>query len=435
MLAVALSLSVGTGLLTGIVPGFRVSRRDAVDGLKTGTRSADLRGTRVRSGLVVAQVALAMVLLLGAGLLIRSLAHLRGVDPGFDAAGLLAADLELPASDYPDNERRQVFFRTLDERIRAIPGVEDLAMVDRLPMRTFGGNTYVYPAGERPPADEQARSANERWVMPGYFQSMGIPVLQGRGIEATDGPDAPPVLVINETMAREFFPDRDPLGRRLFIDFDERTAFEVVGVVGDVRFTGPAHEPFQAMYHSYFQDPVARMEMAVRVGGDPALVVPALRESLRELDSNLPISEVERMEEVLARTMGDQRVMAAVLTFFAWVATLLTALGLYGVLAYYVSQRVPELGLRMALGADPRGVVRMVARRGLGLLALGMALGMAGAVAGTRFLQALLVGVAPTDPLTFVAVSAFFLAVGATASLLPARRAVRVDPVKALQAE
>jgi len=435
MLGAALFLSVGTGLLTGIVPGSRVSRRDAVDGLKTGTRSADLRGTRVRSGLVVAQVALAMVLMLGSGLLIRSLAHLRSVDPGFDAVGLLATDLELPASEYPDNERRQVFFRTLDQRIRAIPGVEDLAMIDRLPMRTFGGNTYVYPVGERPGADEQARTSNERWVMPGYFQAMGIPVLQGRGIDATDGPDAPPVLVINETMAREFFPNRDPLGQRLFIDFDERTAFEVVGVVGDVRFTGPAHETFQAMYHSYFQDPVARMEMAVRVGGDPALVVPALREGIRELDPNLPISDVERMEEVLARTMGDQRVMAAVLTFFAWVATLLTALGLYGVLAYYVSQRVPELGLRMALGADPRGVVRMVAGRGLGLLALGMALGMAGAVVGTRLLTSLLVGVEPTDPLTFVVVNVFFLAVGALASLLPARRAVKVDPIKALQAE
>jgi putative ABC transport system permease protein len=208
-----------------------------------------------------------------------------------------------------------------------------------------------------------------------------------------------------------------------------------VGVVGDVRFAGPAHETFQAMYHSYLQDPVTRMEMAVRVGGDPTLVVPALKQAVRELDPNLPISDVERMEEVLARTMGDQRVMAVVLTFFAWVATLLTALGLYGVLAYYVSQRVPELGLRMALGADPRGVVRMVARRGLGLLALGMALGISGAVGGTRVLRSLLVGVEPIDPLTFAVVSALFVAVGAAASLLPARRAVRVDPVKVLQAE
>jgi putative ABC transport system permease protein len=435
MLGFVLLLSVGTGVLIGVIPGLRFARRDATKGLKAGARAVDTQGTRIRSSLVVAQVALSFVLLTGSGLLIRSFLHLRNIDPGFDTEGLIATDLELPASEYPDGESRRTLFRSLQERIRAIPGVEEVAMIDRMPIRSAGGNTYVYPVGERPPTDEQARSANERWVMPGYFQAMGIPVLRGRGIEATDGPDAPPVLVINETMAQEFFPGEEPLGKRLYIDFDERTALVVVGVVGDVRFDGPAHEAFQAMYHSYLQEPVLRMEMGIRVVGDGSFVIPGLKEAVRELDPNLPISEVERMDRVIARTMGDQAVMAVVLTFFAWVAALLTALGLYGVLAYYVSQRVPELGLRLALGANPGGLVRMVASRGLGLLALGMVLGIAGALGATRLLQALLVGVEPTDPLTFLLGSAFFVAVGSAASILPAQRAVRIDPVRALQAE
>jgi predicted permease len=271
--------------------------------------------------------------------------------------------------------------------------------------------------------------------MPGYFQAMGMPILRGRGIGASDGPDAPPVLVINETMAREFFPGEDPIGQRLIIDYDEETILEVVGVVGDIRFEGPAHEAFQAMYHSYLQEPVTRMAIGLRIAGEPGTVIPAFRETLRELDPNLPISDVDMMDRLVADTMGDQTVMAAILAIFAWVALLLTALGLYGVLAYYVTQRVPELGLRIALGARGSEVARMVAIRGLSLVAIGMVLGLAGSFGATRFLQSLLFGVEATDPVTFVVVSVFFAAVGAVACLLPARRAVKVDPVVALQAE
>jgi putative ABC transport system permease protein len=308
-------------------------------------------------------------------------------------------------------------------------------MINRLPVRAFGGNTYVFPVGERPPDGEQARTANERWIMPGYFRAMGIPLLRGRALEAGDGPDAPPVLVINETMAEQFFPGEDPLGQRLIIDFDEGTPLEVVGVVGDVHFDGPAGHTFQGMYHSYPQEPVTRMALGIRVAGDPAAIAPALRAILRELDPNLPLSEVDRMDRVVARATGDQAVMAVILTGFAWVALFLTALGLYGVLAYYVTLRIPELGLRMALGAKSAEIVRLVAARGFGLLALGMVVGVAGSFGAARLLQGLLFGVEPTDPLTFLVITVFFAAVGAVACLLPARKALKVDPVRALQTE
>jgi putative ABC transport system permease protein len=435
MLGVALVLSLGTGVLIGIMPAYRSARRDLVESLKVGPRAGDARGTRIRSGLVAAQVALSMVLLIGSGLLIRSFVNLRSVDVGFDAEGLLAADVELPSSEYDTPEERRLFFSSLEERIRAIPGVVDVAMINRLPIRAFGGNTYVYPVGQRPQGDERPATANERWVMPGYFGAMRMPILRGRGIEATDGPDAPPVLVINETMAREFFPGEDPIGQRLIIDYDEDTILEVVGVVGDVRSAGPAAEAFQAMYHSYLQEPVTRVGIGVRIAGEPGSIVPAFRAAVRELDPNLPVSEVDRMERVVSRAMGDETVMAAMLTIFAWIALFLTALGIYGVLAYYVSQRIPEMGLRIALGAERGDVARMIALRGFSLVAAGMVVGLAGSFAGTRFLQRLLFGVEPTDAVTFIVVSAFFALVGLVACVLPALRAVKVDPVVALQTE
>jgi predicted permease len=435
MLAAALLLSVGTGVLIGIFPARRAARRDVVDGLKTGAGAMDLRGTRLRSTLVMAQVALSVVLLVGSGLLLRSFMNLRSVELGFDPESLLAADVELPRSGYPDRESRIQFVSGLEERVRAIPGVVDVAIVNRLPVRMVGGNTYVYPEGEPPPADERPRTANERWVMPGYFRAMGMQVLRGRGIEASDGADGAPVLVINERMAEVFFPGEDPIGRRLVIDYDEGTVLEVVGVVTDARFDGPAHETFQAMYRSYLQEPVTRIAMAVRVAGDPESVAQALRAAVRGLDPDLPISDMEMMDRVIARTFGDQTLTATLVSTLAWIALLLTALGIYGVLAYYVSQRTPELGLRIALGAETRDLARLVAVRGLTLMGVGIALGLGASYAATRLLSRLLVGVGPTDPGTFLLVGVFFLMVGSLACVLPARRALKVDPVVALQAE
>lgn len=435
ILGYAILLSLATGVLIGFIPALRFSRGEVVEGLKAGSRCVDDRGTRIRGALVVAQVALSVVLLIASGLLLRTFMHLRNVDPGFDADGLLAADLQLPLLGYPDPEGRISFFTELEERVRAIPGVVDVAMINRFPIRGLGGNTYVYPVGERPADGPDIKTANERWVMPGYFDAMGIPLLRGRGIEAADRLGATPVLVINETMAREFFPHADPLGQRLVIDFDDETPLEVVGIVGDVRSTGLASEAFQTMYHSYLQEPVTRMEVGVRVGGNGALIVPAVKEAVRELDPNLPISEVEAMDRVVARTIGGQTAMAVMLSAFAWVAVGLTALGLYGVLAYFVGLRVPELGLRIALGAKRGDLVRMVVARGLGLFSVGMVLGLAGSWSVTRFLRSLLVGVEPTDPVTFVGISVFFALIGTTASILPARRAFEVDPTRALQAE
>jgi hypothetical protein len=207
---------------------------------------------------------------------------------------------------------------------------------------------------ERPPEGTRSRTANERWVFPGYFEAMGMPIVRGRGIEATDRAKTPPVLVINQTMAEVFFPGENPIGKRLIIDYDEEPLFEVVGVVGNVRFSGPGHETFQAMYHSYLQEPVARMGLGIRIALEPSMIVPALKGAVEELDPSVPLSDVAMMDELVAGTMGDETVMTVILSLFAWIALFLTTLGLYGVLAYYVNQRVPELGLRIALGAGPR---------------------------------------------------------------------------------
>ncbi len=435
MLAVALLLSLATGLLIGIVPALRAPRGDLAEALKAGARTLDRRGAHLRSGLVAGQVALSMVLLVSSGLLVRSFAHLSGVDPGFDSRDLLTAGVELPRTEYRDAQQRVLFFSALEERLKGVPGVVGVAMVNRLPVRSLGGNTYVYPEGERPPQGTPPRTAVERHVMPGYFEAMKIPVLRGRGILPTDRPESPPVLVINQSMAEMFFPGDDPIGKRLVIDYDEETVLEVVGVVGDVRFGGPAEGASQAMYHSVLQEPLPRMDIAIRTTGDPTSVIAALKGAVRELDPDLPVSDVETMERLIARTVGDQRVLALTLALFAWVALILAALGLYGVLSYHVSQRVSELGLRLTLGAGTREIASLVLSRGVRLVAAGITVGAVVALAVTRFLEHLLFGVQATDPTTFVAVTLLYAVVGTAACLTPVWRAVRVDPLVALQAE
>lgn len=431
----ALLASLATGLLFGTVPALRAARGDLVEDLKSGVRTSDSGGTRFRSGLVVAQVAISLMLLVGAGLLIRSFASLRSVDPGFTAENLLTAEFALPESEYAEPEERIQFFTTLLENVTAIPGVEGVGLVNQLPVRDPKNNTYVY-AADNPPLDPGDRLlAFTRIVLPGYFETMGIPLLAGRAIESSDMGGAPLVIVISQQMASTLFPGQDPLGRQVVIDFGQDVSFEIVGVVGDVLMNSLRGEARLAFYASYLQVPIATMRMAVQTSVKPASVAGALRDAVWRIDRNLPVADLATMDEVLARSVATNRIRAVALTAFAGVALLLAAVGLYGVLAYYVSRRRHEIGIRVALGADAAKIVALVLRRGIALVVIGIPLGLAGAFGVMRLLEGLLFQVEPTDPATFVAVSVLFALIGVFASLLPAWRALRVDPLVALQSE
>jgi putative ABC transport system permease protein len=435
MLGFALLVSVVTGLVFGIVPAIRASRGELVDDLKSGVRTTDAGGAKFRSGLVVVQVAFSIMLLVGAGLLIRSFTSLTGVDPGFDARNLLTAEISLRGEEYSERDARIQFFTGLREEVRAIPGVESVAFINQLPILNPGNNTYVWPI-DRPPLDPaDQRSAFARGVLPGYFDAMGIPLLSGRDIQETDTREAPPVLVISRAMADTFFPGQDPIGKQVVVDFGDQTAFEIVGVVEDVRASSLAGGPFYAFYTAYWQMAYSTMRVAVRTAVRPQSIIPAFREAVWSLDGDIPLDELATMDEVLSRSVAGWRVRAVALTIFAAVALLLAAVGLYGVLAYYVSRRQYEIGIRVAMGAAEGDIVELVLKRGLALVGLGLVIGLAGSVAVSRLLEDMLFRVEATDLTTFVAVSLFFIVVAVLACLLPAWRALRVQPAIALQAE
>jgi putative ABC transport system permease protein len=375
-------------------------------------------------------VAVSVILLIGSGLLLRSLATLRAVNPGFDTQNLLTTEIRLAPDKYPDEALRIEFFSTLIDDLRAIPGVTDVAVINQLPIRDPGNNIAVY-AADRPPPDPNDRiPAFRRTVFPGYFDAMGIPLLRGRGIDASDIAQAAPVLVINETMARTLFPNENPLGRLVNVqqDFDH----EVIGIVGDVRIEGPRYRPRLAMYSSYFQQPTLRMRVAIRTAIKPTSLAEGVRNAVWNLDPDIPVAELSTMDEIIARTVSDETVVARSVTLFASVAMVLAAIGLYGVLAYYVSRRYYEIGVRIALGAEPRDVLILVMKRGLFLVSFGIGLGLVGAFWASRLLQQILFEIAPTDWATFVAVSLVFALVALVACLIPARKALKVNPVRAL---
>ncbi len=434
MLAFALAVSVTTGLLFGVLPAVQAARARIAGNIRSGARTTDSRGQRLQSGLVVTQVAVSVILLIGSGLLLKSFATLRAVEPGFDTADLLTTEVQVASNKYPDESERVLLFSALLDDLRAIPGVSDVAIINQLPVRNPGNNPTVYDA-DRPPADlHDSRPAYWRTILPGYFDAMGIPLMRGRGIESSDGGGTPPVMVINETMASTLFPGEDPLGKRVAVNLRD-DIYEVVGVVGDVRLDGPRYTPRMAMYASYYQHPTLTMRFAVRSAIESTSLAAAIRDVVWNHDSDVAVSGLSSMDEIIARRVSDDKVVAMSVTLFAAVAVLLAALGLYGVLAYYVNRRSHEIGIKVALGADAGKVIRPILRRGLSLVALGISLGVVGAFWAARVLQRLLFDVAPTDAATFAFVCLLFAAVALIACLLPALRALRVDPVTALAAQ
>ncbi len=433
MLAYAVLLAGATGLLVGIYPALSGARSNLAEDLKVGSRRVTGGGTRFRTGLVVAQVAVSVVLLVGSGLLLQSFTRERAVDPGFDPNNMLTVELELPRSEYSETDRIQFFSGLLDD-VRAIPGVQSASIINHLPIRSPRNTFPIYTSSN---ADTESRpSAFLRATVPGYFATMGIPLLAGRGIEMYDDAGSTPVVVINQKTADVYFPDGDAVGGELIVDFfGDEVVLEVVGVVGDVRMSALNTEPRSAIYLSYRQRAFNTMQLAIRTDIDPMTVVRPLRSAVWNLDNDIPLAGLATMRSLIADSMSERKTIAVSLTLYAALPLLLAAVGLYAVLAYHVSQRSHELGVRMALGADARQLGRSVLMQGVGLVVIGLVVGLAGAVGLTRLIQQLLFGVEATDLVTYAVVSLFILVVALIACVVPAWRAVRTDPLVALQAE
>ena len=443
VLLFTLGVTMASALVFGLLPAVMASRRiELASGLRDGGAGAiGARGAqRVRGLLVVAEVSLAVVLLAGAGLLVRSFQRLTSVDPGFDPAGVLTFNVGLPEAEY-DGPKARRFIEELTERLAAIPGVTAVGASSILPLSGSAyGISLTELDGRSFAEDPDAPSVQVRLATPGYLRAMGIELRRGRDLAPTDGAEAPRVLLVNEAAAALLWPRGDALGRRMTIGtrFElggDRAGGEVVGVVGDVRELRVSRPARPTVYLPHAQWPVDLMGLAVRAGGDPTSLVALAREQVRAVDPNVPIFGVLTMEQRLTGAVATQRFYMLLLGAFAAAALVLAAVGIYGVLAFGVAQRSREIGIRVALGARPGDVAGLVARSGIALAATGLLLGVAGAVALTRVLRGLLYEVEPTDPATLALVSLLLLAVAAAAAILPARRATRVDPMAALRSE
>jgi putative ABC transport system permease protein len=440
VLGITLALSALVALAVGLIPALYARRADLQATLKEEGRSATAARNqgRLRSLLVVAELALAVVLAVGAGLLLKSFWLLHQVDPGFRTAGVIKAEVQLPVSRYPRQfsqwpdwpEQHRFSVQVLD-RVRALPGVESAALAGNHPLDAGFANSF-YVVGRREEAEDWPEIAIRR-VSPGYFRTLGVPLVRGRLLSDADGASAPPALVVNEEAARRFFPGQDPIGQKIAF---WRKEWLVVGVVSNERFHGLVETPPPAVYSSLVQAPSVDGSgcLLVRGQGDLAVLTEAVRGAIREVDPELAVFGEEPLSETLAESVGQQRFTMLLLTVFAGLALALAVVGVYGVLSYMVVQRQPEMGIRMALGASQRGVVRLVVLQGARLTFLGLAIGLAGAFAMTRFLKSLLFGVGETDPVTFVAVLGLVFAAAVLASWLPAYRATQANPMVILRA-
>ena len=427
-------LALLTALLFGLAPALQSARTDLQDTLREGSRGATgARFGLLRRGLVVTEFALALTLLAGAGLLVKSFARLTSVDPGFDPTNLLTFHVALPDARYPSDTARVQFFDRLLPELAATPGVEGVAATSVLPFSGGWSTGSFQVEGFQPGEGQPAPWGDIRVVNPDFARAMQIPVRQGRFFTDADRMDGPRVVVVDEEMVRRFWPDGDALGRR--ISFDGENWFSVVGVVGHASHEGLDAEARVQLYFPYKRVGVDGMFIGLRARQDAERLLPTVRTAVASVDRDQPISRIATMEQLMADTVGPRRLAAVLLGVFAAIALLLAATGVYGVISFNVSQRTRELGLRMAIGADRRDVVGMVMGQGLKLAALGVALGVLGALALNRVLSGQLYRVSPTDPSTLVLVAAVLVGVAVVSSLIPALRATGVDPAIALREE
>jgi len=436
VLVFSLMISLLTGVLFGLAPAIHAARTNLAEMLKEGGRSVTGGKVRqrIRSVLVVAEVALSVALLVSAGLLLRSFWRLQNVDPGFKPGHVLTARINLPRSRYQDNPRAWVFYKRVLEEVSALPGIQSVGITSGVPMGA--GNT----AGEvrvegRPPAPDGSKpSADWRIVSPGYFRTMGIP-LRGREFDERDREDSA-VTIISEEMARRYWPDEDPIGKSVMLLSMSDKPFTIIGVAGNVRNVGLESDPNPMVYvATAYAATWNPMNLVIRTGPEPTAQVAALRSTLGAIDPNVPLYEIRTVDELLSDTLGSRRFTMFLLGSFAAAALLLACVGLFGVMAYLVSQRTHEIGVRLALGARPGDVFRLIIGRGMALAAVGSSLGLVSAWAFGRILESLLYQITPSDPVTLASAPVLLMAVALLACYVPARRAMRVDPMVALRYE
>ena len=438
VLGFTLAISILAGVIAGLAPAWRLARTNVNEALKQGTGRTDVdsTGRATRNILIVCEVGLSLVLLIGAGLMIRTLWALHNVKPGVDPHNVLTFRVTLPREKYPKPEQQLNFYKQLVERTRSLPGVESVGTIDALPFTDDGSTEPVAIEGR--PAVEFAMQPEVavRTISPGYLRTLRIPLLAGRDFSETDSLDSPAAIVISESMAREFWPDENPVGKRLTLSFFPGKVREVIGVAGDVKFRGlDSRKSLATVYVPLAQITFWNQAMVVRTAGDPASSASAMAVTVHQQDADQPLRDVRTMDDILADSLSQQRFSMLLLASFAGLALVLAAVGIYSVLAYAVRQRQREIGIRMALGAQLSDVLRMVVAEGMRPALIGVALGLAGALALKRAVSSLVFGVSESDPFTFLSVSVLLAMVALVASILPAYRATKVDPMRALREE
>jgi predicted permease len=436
VLVFTLLTTIITGAVFGLAPALQSTKVNLNEALKESGKgtSSNASRNRLRSLLVVSEVALSLVLLVGAGLMIRSFVHLISADLGVKADNLLTMELSIPRLKYPEEQQRINFYEQLLGRVRNLPGVQKAAAVNYIPMGRSNTDSNFRVEGQQAPPKGKEPDADNKVVTPDYFETMGTPIEQGRAFTEQDKKDTPRVVIINERMARRYFPAGDAVGHRLIFS-EEDGPVEIVGVAADVKNGDLDEEPELTVYLPFLQGSWWSMTLVARTAGDPVEMVPAIRNEVQAIDQEQPIYNIRTMSQVIDESISPKRITMYLLGFFAFGALLLAAIGIYAVMAYSVTSRTHEIGIRMALGAQPRDILKLIVRQGLILTVIGVGLGLAGAFALTRAMTEMLNGVTPTDPLTFIGLSALLSAVALLACLVPARKATRVDPMIALRYE
>jgi predicted permease len=431
-------ISLGTGILFGLTPAIQASRTDPRQGLHEGGRSATggRRLNRLRNALVVAEVSLACVLLIGAGLLLRSLVNLLHLNPGFQQEHVLSATLSLPEASYSKREDLEHFCLRLDEALNSIPGMESAGVGSDLPWTGYDENTGFSIEGKQPPPHEEFHG-RYHFASPDYFRTLGVPLLSGRFFSKADNRSAPNVVVINRSMADHYWPKEEVVGKRITFDDKpkEKDWFTVVGVVGDVKDRPNSREAEPALWWSDQQLSFGQMSVVVRGAANPQVLADGIRSAVRQLDPKLAVGNVQLMDQIVDASVSTPRFTFVLVGLFAGLAILLAAIGTYGVIAYSVSQRTPEFGLRMALGAQRADLLRLVLAQAAKLIFSGTVLGIALALGLGRVLSSIIYNVSPADPLTFTAVGLIVVTIAVFACYLPARRATKTNPMAALRAE
>jgi putative ABC transport system permease protein len=435
VLGFTFGISLLTGVLFGLIPALQASRPDLNDALKEGSRgSTGGRSRTFRNVFVVAEVSLALVLLIGAGLMIRSFMQLQAVETGFNPENVLTMRAQLPKKKYPEPHHIVDFFKRAQERVATLPGVQAVGAISYLPLTGPAARDGFKIVGQPEPAPGQEPPCEVRVITPTYFQAMGIPLLKGRLLDERDGVDSR-ALLINETLAKKHFPNEDPVGKRIAVSWSDGHIDEIVGVVGDIREGALNKEPEPAIYWPHPREPYPGMALVVRTSGDAARFGAAVQKEIRALDPEQPLADVRTMKQVISKSIARPRFNTLLLSIFAVVALVLASVGLYGVMNYSATQRTHEVGIRMALGATRADIMRLVVGNGMLLTLIGIGIGVAASLMLTRVMASLLFGVTATDVPTFLGVSAVLAAVALVANYIPARRATRVNPVIALRYE